>query len=223
METGVAFKTKSDFAYRVVRDRIVSGDLAPGAAIQQRDLAAELGISTTPLREAMRRLHADGLVELDSHKDARVSALRAQEAQDLLELRLALDPLAASLAAQRRTEADLTALQSALAALRPLPSPPSLDDLVRHRQFHQAVYRAAHNVLLEGVLDTLWDKADRYRLHGLRSDPGQRHRDAKSGEHRRIVNAIAKGDAAAAEEVMRAHIDSSHGAHALVELGEAGA
>lgn len=221
MQTVVAFETKSDFAYRVVRDRIVSGELAPGAVIQQRDLAADLGISTTPLREAMRRLDADGLVELGSHKDARVSALRAQEARDLLELRLALDPLAASLAAQRRTEVDLVALRSALAALRPLPSPPSLDDLARHREFHQAIYRAAHNVLLEGTLDTLWDKADRYRLHALRSDPGRRHRAAKSSEHKRIVDAIITGDAAGAERLMRAHVDSSHGAHALLELGDA--
>ena len=82
-----------------LRDRILGGDLAPGQVLQQRELAASLGISTTPLREALRRLMTEGLVELDSHRDARITDLRAEQARDLLELRMALDPLAASLAA----------------------------------------------------------------------------------------------------------------------------
>ncbi len=95
--------TKCDSAYATIRQRILGGDLAPGQVLQQRELATALGISTTPLREALRRLATEGLVELDSHRDARIAALRAEQARDLLEVRLALDPVAASLAAQRRT------------------------------------------------------------------------------------------------------------------------
>ena len=97
------FTTKSDLAYTRVRALILSGELAPGAVLPQAALARTIGMSTTPLREALRRLKQEGLVELDAHRDARVRPLDATEARDLLELRRSLEPLAAELAAQRRT------------------------------------------------------------------------------------------------------------------------
>src|SRR5689334_829893 len=106
--------TKSESAYQLLRDRILSGALAPGQVLQQRELAATLGISTTPLREALRRLMTEGLVDLDSHRDARITELRAEQARDLIELRSALDPLAAALAAERRTSDDLAEMRAAL-------------------------------------------------------------------------------------------------------------
>jgi DNA-binding GntR family transcriptional regulator len=86
------FTTKSDLAYTRVRRLILSGELAPGAVLPQASLARTIGISTTPLREALRRLKQEGLVDLDAHKDARVRPLDATEARDLLELRRNLDP-----------------------------------------------------------------------------------------------------------------------------------
>ena len=142
--------TKCDSAYATIRQRILGGDLAPGQVLQQRELATALGISTTPLREALRRLATEGLVELDSHRDARIAALRAEQARDLLEVRLALDPVAASLAAQRRTSADLTELRAALSDLEPLTGRPSTPELAAHRRFHRAVHVAAHNEILLG-------------------------------------------------------------------------
>jgi DNA-binding GntR family transcriptional regulator len=141
-------ETKSDVAYRQVRQRILSGELEPGATLHQRELAAQIGISTTPLREALRRLMTEGLVELDAHRDARVAALRAEEARDLLELRRSLDPLAAELAAQRRTSSDLQAIRAAHEGLEPLTAAPSSEHLAAHRAFHTAIYRASHNDLL---------------------------------------------------------------------------
>src|SRR3954470_16437749 len=109
-----SYATKSDFAYLRVRELILSGELEPGAVINQATLARTIGISTTPLREALRRLKQQGLVQLDAHRDARVAPLDAEEARDLLELRLSLDPLAASLAAQRRTSQDIAEMRAAL-------------------------------------------------------------------------------------------------------------
>jgi DNA-binding GntR family transcriptional regulator len=213
------FETKSDYAYRQVRDRILSGELQPGAVIQQRELAGQIGISTTPLREALRRLKSEGLVELDAHRDARISPLRAEEARDLLELRKSLDPLAAGLAAQRRTNADIQAIRAAHAGLAPLPTQPAIGQLVAHRNFHAAIYRASHNDLLIEALEGLWDKADRYRRLALQTDRGQAARDQKADEHLMLVDLIAAGDGDAAANVMRAHIDTSLGATALWRLG----
>ena len=213
------FETKSDYAYRQVRDRILSGELQPGAVIQQRDLASLIGISTTPLREALKRLKSEGLVELDAHRDARISPLRAEEARDLLELRKSLDPLAAGLAAQRRTNADIQAIRAALAHVDPLPTPPEIGQLVAHRNFHAAIYRASHNDLLIAALEGLWDKADRYRRLALQTKRTQAARDQKANEHQLLVDSIAAGDSDAAANVMHAHIDTSLGAAAVWRLG----
>jgi len=213
------YETKGDYAYRHVRRRILSGELEPGAVLQQRDLASEIGISTTPLREALRRLMTEGLVELDAHRDARIAPLRAEEARDLLELRKSLDPLAAGLAADRRTSADLHAIRAAHDGLEPLPSHPAYEHLVAHRAFHTAIYRASHNDLLIEALDSLWDKADRYRRLALQNERGQAARDRKSEEHQLLVDCIAAGESERAADVMRAHIDTSLGATAVWRLG----
>ncbi|AXK34991.1 GntR family transcriptional regulator [Streptomyces armeniacus] len=220
MSRSEPYETKSDAAYRQVRDRILAGELEPGAVIRQRELALRIGISTTPLREALRRLKSEGLVELDAHRDARVSPLRAEEARDLLEVRRSLDPLAAALAADRRTHEDIRALRAAAEELVPLPTRAGAEQLAAHRRFHSALYRASHNDLLTETLDGLWDKADRYRRLALRTDRGQAARDQKAREHEALVECVVRGDSARAADIMRRHIDTSLGATAVRQLGE---
>jgi DNA-binding GntR family transcriptional regulator len=216
------FVTKSDYAYTRLRDGILSGEFAPGTVLQQGLLAKTIGISTTPLREAMRRLMSEGLVELDAHRDARVSSLTAEEARDLLEVRLSLDPLAASLAANRRTKDDIRRMRETLTCIEPLRSNPSVNDLQTHRAFHSAVYEASHNDLLIATLNGLWDKADRYRRLGLEVERSQEERDQKDREHRELFDAIVAGDGDTAAAVMLQHINTSLGAKAASRLGVSG-
>jgi DNA-binding GntR family transcriptional regulator len=212
------YATKSDFAYLRVRELILSGELEPGAVINQALLAREIGISTTPLREALRRLKQQGLVELDAHRDARVTQLDAEEARDLLEVRRSLDPLAAGLAAERRTKADIVELRAAYHGLGALPTEPTLAQLMAHRRFHSAIYRASHNALLVEMLDGLWDTADRYRRHGLQVERSPEERAAKDSEHTLLLQAVVEGDAETAAEVMHAHIQTSLGAKSAWRL-----
>ena len=213
-----AFMTKSDLAYTRVRGLILSGQLAPGAVLPQVALAQTIGMSTTPLREALRRLKQEGLVELDAHRDARVRALDAAEARDLLELRGSLDPLAASLAAERRTEDDLAAVRAAFDALQALSTRPSASQLESHHRFHAAIHRASHNALLVEVLDGLWVKTDRYRRHGLEAGRSDDEREARATEHRLLFEAVRDGDPETAAAVMRRHVESSLGARSLDRL-----
>jgi len=213
------FVTKSDFAYSRIRDSILNGEYAPGEVLHQSLLAKTIGISTTPLREALRRLKSEGLVELDAHRDARVTPLTGEEARDLLELRLSLDPLAASLAASRRTKEDIRRMREAFTAVKPLPSNPNVHDLVAHRAFHQAVYEASHNDLLIATLNGLWDKADRYRRLGLEIDRTQQDLDQKDHEHASLLEAVVVGDSNTAHQVMLEHINTSLGARAARRLG----
>ena len=214
------FTTKADLAYRRVRGLILSGDLAPGAVLPQAALAQTIGMSTTPLREALRRLKQEGLVDLDAHRDARVRPLDAAEARDLLELRRSLDPLAATLAAQRRTETDLAEIATALDGLDALADHPSAAQLESHHRFHAAIHRASHNALLVETLDGLWVKTDRYRRHGLEAGRSDEERDARATEHRLLFEAVRDGDAEAAAELMRRHVETSLGARSADRLAD---
>lgn len=210
--------TKSDFAYGAVRQRILGGEVEPGQVLNQAVLARELGISTTPLREALRRLRAEGLVELDAHRDARVTPLSADEARDLLEVRRNLDPLAVSLAAERRGERDLEEMRAALKQVRSLGQHPTYDELIAHRRFHRALYGASHNAVLITTLDGLWDTADRYRRAGARTAADRGYRKRKAAEHAELFERVVAGDAAGARALMVQHIDSSLGAQAAAVL-----
>jgi DNA-binding GntR family transcriptional regulator len=217
-QVDAVFARKSDLAYTRVRALILSGDLEPGAVLPQAALARTIGMSTTPLREALRRLKQEGLVELDAHRDARVRPLDATEARDLLELRRNLEPLAAELAAQRRTDTDVAALEEALAQLEALPAHPTQAQLESHQRFHAAIHRASHNALLVEMLDGIWVKTDRYRRQALVGGRSDEERDARATEHRLLVEAVRDGDAATAAGLMRRHVDSSLGARSARDL-----
>lgn len=208
--------TKHEYAYVEVRRRILSGELEPGSVIPQAALAAELGVSTTPLREAIKRLSADGLIELAAHRDAHVAPVTRAEAEQLYELRRQLDPFAAGLAAQRRSSRDLTRIADALARLEPITDSGDTEAMLAHREFHRAVYSACGNDLLVDSLDRLWDMADRYRALVLTREPlTQADRERITAEHQGIVGAVVERDAERARRVMREHIDASHGRRAL--------
>lgn len=212
----LVFQSKSDLAYEELRRRILGGEIAPGAVIGQARLAAELGLSTTPLREALRRLGAEGLVRLGAHRDARVVELSVAEAQHLFEVRAAIDPLACELAAERRGDGDLHSIDRALLELEPLTGEPTSDALIAHRAFHRAIYLAAANPILVGVLDSIWDKGDLYRREALRSrTPSARDRTRVHQQHEWLRDAIRDGDPAKARELSHAHITHSLGRKAI--------
>ncbi|MFC7850722.1 GntR family transcriptional regulator [Arthrobacter sp. NPDC057388] len=216
-----ALLTKNAYAYEELRTRILTGVLPQGSILSQALLAQEIGVSTTPLREALRRLAAEGLVQLESHRDARVASLTADEARDLYVLRENLDPLAAGLAAHSRTPADIENIQAALKQLTPLHDAADLEAMTAHREFHRAVYRASHNPLLIGILEGLWDKADRYRQIGLQSQKDSaKDRKRVREEHIEIADAVVAGDAVRAREIMQRHVVGSLGRRAIAVLAE---
>lgn len=214
----VPFATKADHAYTRVRELILSGDLAPGTVLPQASLAAAIGMSTTPLREALRRLAQEGLVDLDAHRDARVRPLDATEARDLLELRRTLDPMAAALAAERRTDDDLAAIRAALDGLEALPDEPTPAQLDHHFRFHAAIHRASHNALLADILHGLWTKTDRYRVDALATGRTDEERAARTVEHRLLFEAVRDADTAAAADLTRRHVEGSLGARSADRL-----
>lgn len=208
--------TKNDYAYAQLRELILTGTLPPGSQLQQSNLAKELGLSTTPLREAIRRLAAEGLITLSAHRDARVSEVTRQEAEDLYRVREQLDPLAVELAATEHTESELAAILEAEERLKPLTGDSLLEALLAHREFHRRIYRASHNAILIDMLERTWDKADRYRIIGLhRRGDSAEETDRVSAEHHELVSAIRDRDPERARATMLRHINGSLGRRAI--------
>lgn len=197
--------TKAEAVYVETRSRILKGTLAPGCAVNQEALAAELGVSITPLREALRRLEMEGLIRLEAHRTMVIAPLTSRELDEMYAIRTELDPLAASLAAVKASESQLGVV-SRLARQEAAAEP--VLQLERNRAFHRAVYSACANGALISLLDQLWDRTDRYRLILIREElvggPTSHQ------EHIGIANAIAVRRADLAARLMRAHIKRSH-------------
>jgi DNA-binding GntR family transcriptional regulator len=200
---GVSTLTKAEAAYLEVRARILDGSLQPGSTINQERLAADLGLSITPLREALRRLEAEELVTLRAHKILSIAPLTRKELHELCLVRANLDPLAAALGAHEATASELETI-SALAT-RPRAGDPH-DRLRSHRDFHHAIYQASHNKVLAGILDQLWARTDRYRIIVLRDHAFNR---STRTEHTKIAKAIRDRDGDAAAELMRRHVEAA--------------
>lgn len=212
------FSSKSDVAYFELRRLILTGALPAGSRLQQSELADQMGMSITPLREAIRRLSSEGLIDLDTHRDARVATISAREAKQLFEVRLSLDPAGVGLAATHRTTDDIAAMRAAVARLLPVTRQWGEDALVAHRNFHRAVYVASHNDVLIRMLDDLWDKSDRYRRLGLELPPGDEPRTIDLNEHHEILDLVVAQDAEAAAALTRRHIEKSLTASAIDAL-----
>ena len=212
------FSSKSDVAYAEVRRLILTGALAPGSRLAQYELADSLSMSITPLREAFRRLSGEGLVDLDTFRNARVAPISATEARHLYEVRCSLDPTAAELAATRRTKADIAALRSSVERLLPVTKQWGEEGLTAHRAFHRSLYLASHNDVLIRVLEDLWDKSDRYRRLGLELPPGQEPRERDWSEHHQMLDLVVSGQGAEAAELMRQHSRNSLTAEAIAAL-----
>jgi DNA-binding GntR family transcriptional regulator len=192
----------SDLAFEFLAEAIIEGRIAPGAKLNEPELARSLGISRGPLREAVRRLEEQGLVRRRPRAGVRAVALSAATVIDMFVVREALEGMAARLAAERRTEEDVAALRrlvahQADALVEPAP--------VRGVwSLHGAIARIAASPRITEVLESQLYRLIRHYRHAERIGEGRARRSVE--EHRRIVEAIAERDGELAELLMRRHI-----------------
>lgn len=194
---------RGEFVYRTLREAIIRGVLPEGRRVQDRLLALELGVSRTPVREALQRLEAEGFLQSVPRLGLIVAEITPQYIEDIYVIRIALEGVAARLAAQRASEADieiLTALNAEIAEATRRRDVHHLTPL--NQQFHQAIYRAARNAPLAELLNRLHYSVQRFRQSTL-SIP-ERAKEAHD-EHVRLLAAIRDRDAERAEAIARAH------------------
>lgn len=193
-------------AYDEIRSLIVSGALGPGSRLGQAELADQLGISRTSVREALRRLAGDGLVEFEVNRGFFVLDIGLDSVLQRLEARLVLEPAVARLAAERHTDDDLAAMRAAIEAERVASTSDDAHDA--SRAFHIALATAARNDALVRLLDTLWiADVGRRLLARRRLAPGWQEADV--AEHVELVAAVEARDAARAEALMRTHVEAA--------------
>ena len=191
----------ADKAYQEIRRLIVSLELAPGAVIDERELVERLEIGRTPVREALRRLSHERLVEVYPRRGMFVTGVDVRELARLSEVRELLEPEAARLAAERATDVDRAELGALLVELDAGRS--ELIDL--DERIHRAVYRAAHNDLLEATLEQYYVLA--LRIWSIALDRAHELEEAVA-EHRALLEAIQAGDGDRAADTMRAHVQN---------------
>jgi DNA-binding GntR family transcriptional regulator len=198
------FQSKSDIITAYLREMIITGQAEPNTPLRQRDLADRFGVSPTPVREALRRLEAEGLVKYDLHRGATVIDGSFAPSEENYWVRAALEPFAARLAAARITPEELAALDEIHAELSETPhGGASINtDAVYHglnRRFHFGIYEAARSPLLLALLRLLWQS---FPL----GPPTVRSREDSLACHQAILDALHQHDADAAELHSRRHI-----------------
>lgn len=202
-----AYRTKTELAVDFLRDEILRGGLAPGQRIRPNELAAQLAMSPTPVREALRLLQADGLVRYRSHQEIVVAEHSPAEAAEVYLLRSSLEPLATELGAAQLADGQLHALERLHERLQ------AAVDAGRRPQtatinaaWHWAIYEASCSPVLLSFIRRLWEAFPWRTMWAL---PGRV--EASAEEHGGIMAALRRRDAQLAAELMRAHIESGRG------------
>ena len=195
--------SRAEYAYAKLLEGIRRGDFRPTQRLREAEIASDLKISRTPVREAIRRLAADGLIQLASGRGMMVTQFDKSQVRQLYFLRKVLEGAAAGLAAHHATSEDLALMRLHLERSKtPGLSPPEMARFNSH--LHQTIHEAARNIYLQKALSQLSDSLA--LLPGTTFEYPDRWEQAIV-EHSAIVDAIEAGDAALAEEAARKHIE----------------
>ncbi|HHY04897.1 MAG TPA: GntR family transcriptional regulator [Thermoanaerobacterales bacterium] len=200
------YKPLRELVFDALREAILSGTLKPGDRLMEVQLAEEMGVSRTPVREAIRKLELEGLVVMVPRKGAYVSGLSLKDAADLFEIRQSLEGLAASLAAERITDEEIKMLEDSFKQLVEATKSQVVEDIMKKdADFHQVLFNATRNDRLTQIISNLKEQIDRFRLKSF-SNPSRMKSILK--EHKNILDAIKDRDTDRAEKLAKQHIEN---------------
>ncbi|MBR3624519.1 MAG: GntR family transcriptional regulator [Selenomonadaceae bacterium] len=190
-----------------LRKAIREGVLLPGERLMEIQLSEELGVSRTPVREAIRKLDQEGYVVMMPRRGAYVASITIRDINEIFEIRRALESLSSSLAAERISADELETLQRLLVEIGRYIKSKDMEKIVETDiKFHDLLYQASRNARLVGIISNLREQLTRFRTLSM-SYPGRLEETLK--EHKAMVDAMAKGDAAAARKAAEKHMERS--------------
>jgi DNA-binding GntR family transcriptional regulator len=197
----------AEAALERLREAIIMGELTPGTPLRLEDLARTLGMSISPIREAVRQLEALGLAEHVPHHGAKVMGLDVEELRELFSIRLALEGMALRRAAELFTDADSAAARENLAAYDEARRRDDVRNAVSsHRAFHFSLYEAARSAWLLRLIRPAWDSCERYRPILLMKGAVQDRHEELDVE---LLSACEAHDGARAGDALHAHLETA--------------
>ena len=198
--------TLPDFAYARLREQILSGELPADAPLRQEKLAASLGLSRLPIREALTRLESEGLVMLRPRRGYVVASLDVDEVQEIFDMRMVIEEHAGYLATTRRSDQDVADVEAVFRKMEVM-APGSSEEIVTYsllnRAFHERLFASTGRNRLRGLLSTLQDNAERFTRMGARLVCDLEFAHA---EHLLILNAFREGKAELVGKYSRDHV-----------------
>ena len=193
-----------DVVFQTLREAILQGRLKPGDRLMEIQLANQLGVSRTPIREAIRMLEQEGLAITVPRKGAQVAKMSEKDMEDVLETREVLDSLAVSKACERMTSEELENLKAARDRFEAAVNKGDTREIAEADvAFHDVIYRASNNPKLVNILYNLREQMYRYRLEYIKDNSVY---DTLIQEHRALVNGFEKKDRAFLVETMHTHL-----------------
>lgn len=202
-----SYKPLRELVLEAIREAIVNGTLKPRERLMEIQLAEELGVSRTPIREALRKLELEGFIVMVPRKGAYVADLTFKDIADVFEIRAALEGLAAGLAAERITDEELENMERLLVEKAEAIAEKDIEKLVAaDTKFHEVLYQASRNQRLSAIISNLRVQIQRFRTLSL-SYPGRSKQSLE--EHRLIVEAIQSRDVQAAHQAAQDHIENA--------------
>jgi DNA-binding GntR family transcriptional regulator len=198
-------QTKTDWVYDQLRGQIADGRFAPGTPLRLGALAEEFNVSEMPVREALRMLHRDGLVEMQSHRGAVVTDIDWDEMAQAVAVRMHLELLAIAEATPHHDERSLKRCETLMDKMEQLEQRGEGRRFSEaNRAFHTALYEPAPVPLLKTTIENLWDRMWQSRTRSLYTELPRQMETAQQ-EHRAILDAVAAGDVKRAVSALRTH------------------
>lgn len=213
------YKPLRELVFEAIREAIIDGRLKPGERLMEIQLADDLGVSRTPVREAIRKLELEGFVVMIPRKGAYVADISLKEIADVFEIRGALEGLAAELAAERATEDEIEHMERLLVELAEVIEQKALDRIVEiDTRFHEALYASSRNERLGQILNLLREQIQRFRTRTM-THPARMK--VALEEHRGMIEALSARDTEQARHLAQEHIHSAENSlMALLALDE---
>ncbi|WP_434797819.1 GntR family transcriptional regulator [Terrisporobacter vanillatitrophus] len=199
------YKPLRDVVFENLRTAILDGNLKAGQRLMEVQLAEQLGVSRTPIREAIRKLELEGLVVMLPRKGAYVANMSFKDLIDVLEIRASLEGLAASLASERRRDEDIVELERVAKEFEKSVRETNIDDVLKKDvEFHEKIFIMANNKKLYQLITSLWEQVHRFRVTYVSNYEASL---SLVDEHNRILEAIKEGDSELAKKYATEHIE----------------
>jgi DNA-binding GntR family transcriptional regulator len=205
----IAARSLVDLVLDEIRRSLLDGSLVPGASFSIADLSERLGVSHIPVREALRRLEAEGLVELRHGRSARVAPMSRADLGEIFRLRALIESDAVARSVRLYSEADLAAIEEAWAGLLVRPDESPEEVFVRHRELHELLVAPAAGAWDRRVREVLWRAAERYMALLILERDLSEAPTALRESHRALVDAVATRSAPTARRAVREHVEAA--------------